>query len=59
MKKKRSVTNREELDRANESTKLKMAREYARLQNIRSSQSGESTRPKVSLPRFSWDKEKK
>ena len=54
MKKKRAVTNRED---NTESAKLKMAREYARLQNIRHTQGGESTRPKVTLPRFSWDKQ--
>ena len=54
-KKKSKVSRAEELLKAKESEKLKMMREYARLQKLRSTVGGSETKPKVTLPRFSWD----
>jgi hypothetical protein len=54
-KKKSKISKAEELLKARESDKLKMMREYARLQKLRSTVGGSETTPKVTLPRFSWD----
>jgi hypothetical protein len=54
-KKKSKISKAEELLKARESEKLKMMREYARLQKLRSTVGGSETKPKVTLPRFSWD----
>jgi len=54
-KKKSKISKAEELLKARESDKLKMMREYARLQKLRSTVGGSETKPKVTLPRFSWD----
>jgi len=54
-KKKRKLSNAEELAAAKESEKLKMMREYARLQKLRNTVGTSETKMKVTLPRFSWD----
>ena len=50
-KKKSKISKAEELLKARESDKLKMMREYARLQKLRSTVGGSETKPKVTLPR--------
>lgn len=36
--------------------KIEVAKRYARIQSIRKAQGGESVKPTVTLPKFSWDK---
>jgi len=38
--------------------KIELAKHASRIQKIKQAQGGEETKMKITLPRFSWDKEK-